>query len=98
MSKITDAARGEDCLVRIDGCPGNPEMTIWSHARWIDSGRGKSIKAPDLCGAFACTYCDGIYDGQIKRPAGLSREDVDMMWLRGHLRSLVRLRDKGVIK
>ena len=99
MSKIRKAANGEDCLVRIpDVCTFDPAKTIWSHARWYAAGRGKSIKADDLCGAFCCTDCDAVYDGQRKPPEGYTRDQVDMDWMHGHLRSLVRLRELGLVK
>ena len=98
MSRVTESARGEDCTVRIDGvCKYDPEYTIWSHARWIRAGRGKGIKAVDLAGAYACTACDAVYDGQAKPPAGMTREDVDRDWMMGHLESLVKLSQKGLI-
>ena len=98
MSKITESARDEDCLVRLPGaCSFDPAKTIWSHARWLSAGRGKSIKALDLAGAYCCTTCDGIFDGNIKMPPVMTREQVDADWCQGHFRSLVRLREKGLI-
>lgn len=99
MSKIRESARGEDCTVRLPGvCTFDPAMTIWSHARWNSAGKGKSIKAVDLAGAYACTSCDQVYDGQMKPPPGMTREQIDMDWMHGHLRSLVRLVQKGLIR
>lgn len=95
---IRDSARGEDCLVRLPGCPANPEFTIWSHNRHGRAGKGRSIKAIDLNGAYACgCYCDAIYDGQMPLPAGLTREDVELAWYHAHAESLVRLRQKGLV-
>ena len=94
---VRDSARGEDCSVRIPGCPGNPEQTIWSHAPLGAAGKGRSIKALDLCGAYACTYCDGVVDGQIKAPDGFTRLQVMLAWHDGHMRSLVLLRQKGLV-
>ena len=98
MSKITQSARGEDCLVWIPGCTHDPDRTIWSHCRLGAAGRGKSIKAVDLAGAYACTYCDSVYDGQTKPPEGWTRRDVDDAWNLGHYRSLKRLTEKGILK
>lgn len=94
---IRDSAKGEACLVRIPGCPGDPAMTIWSHARWNSAGKGKSTKALDISGAFACTYCDSIFDGQTPPPPGYTREQVDADWCQGHFRSLMRLAEKGLL-
>ena len=95
MSKIRESARGEDCQVRIIGvCSNDPQMTIWSHARWGAAGRGRGIKAHDLCGAYCCTSCDAAFDGQIRTV--YSRDEIDADWCQGHFRSLVMLIDKGL--
>jgi len=99
MSAITKSSKGEDCQVRYVGvCSHDPAKTIWSHARHGAGGRGKGIKALDIAGAFACTDCDAVYDGQRPRPAGMTREQADLDWFMGHLRSLVILCEKGLIK
>jgi hypothetical protein len=98
VSKITASANQEECLVRIPGvCTHDPATVIWSHARWGAAGRGKAIKAHDLAGAYCCTACDAVYDGQRKPPAGYTREQVDADWCMGHFRSLIRLAEKGLI-
>ena len=96
QTKITRSARGEDCQVRLEGiCSFDPEKTIWSHARWGSAGRGKSIKALDLCGAYCCVNCDAAFDGQAKTE--LTREQIDADWCQGHFRSLVILEQKGLL-
>lgn len=98
MSKIRESARGEDCTVRIPGiCHYQPEYTIWSHFRGLAGGKGMGIKSHDACGAYACTACDAVYDGQRPRPEGMTKEDVDLAWLKGHILSLVKLIKKGLI-
>lgn len=96
MSKITESARGEDCHVRYIGvCTHNPETTIWSHCRHGAAGKGKGIKALDIAGAYACTACDAAYD----QMAGtdMTRKELDYDWFMGHMRSLVTLKNKGLI-
>lgn len=88
-NKLRQSARGQDCLVRLPGvCSFNPEKTIWSHYRGSAGGKGLSLKSHDLAGAYCCTDCDAVYDGQRKRPPGVSKADVDLAWLQGHMRSL----------
>lgn len=95
---IRDSARGEECTVRLPGiCANDPAATIWSHARWLHAGKGMGTKAVDLAGAYACTSCDAVYDGQRKPPEGMMRDDVDRAWCVGHFKSLVRLAQKGLI-
>jgi hypothetical protein len=99
MSAITKSANGEVCQVRYTGiCTYDTATTIWSHCRHGAAGRGKAIKALDLAGAYACTACDSVYDGQTKRPEGMTREQADLDWYHGHVRSLVLLQQKGLIK
>jgi hypothetical protein len=98
MSKIRKSANGESCQVRIPGiCRHDPAMTIWSHYRGSAGGKGMGIKSLDLAGAYCCTACDACYDGQTKRPEGLTKDDVDLMWLEGHIRSLVVLNERGLL-
>ena len=95
---IRDSARGEDCTVRIPGaCTFDPAKTIWSHAPLGAAGKGRGIKALDLCGAYCCTACDAVIDGQAAPPPGYSRTEAITDWFFGHMRSLVRLRQKGLV-
>lgn len=95
---IRDSAKGEECLVRIPGvCRGGTEHTIWSHAPLGAAGKGRGVKSLDLAGAYCCTACDSCADGQSKRPNGMTRTDVLLAWHEGHMRSLVRLAQKGLV-
>jgi hypothetical protein len=96
-TKLRQSANGEDCTVRLPGCPCDPAKTIWSHYRGSAGGKGGAIKSTDVAGAYACTYCDAVYDGQTPRPAGMTKDDVDLAWHEGHIRSLVRLGQKGLL-
>jgi hypothetical protein len=93
---IRQSARDQECTLHLPGCPFDRAMTIWSHAPFGAAGKGMGLKSLDLCGAFACTHCDAIVDGQKPRPDGMSREQVLVEWLYGHLKSLVILRQKGL--
>lgn len=96
QQSIRDSARDEDCLILLPGCPRDRTMTIWSHNRHQRAGKGAQIKALDLCGAYGCTYCDAVYDGQRPRPEGLTEADVELAWYQAHDKSLVKLRQKGL--
>ena len=94
---IRDSARGEECTVRIVGaCTHDESMTIWSHAPLQAADKGGAIKSLDLCGAYCCTACDAVIDGQRSLPPGASRTSVLNDWFNGHMRSLVKLRQKGL--
>ena len=96
--RIRESARGEDCTVRIPGvCRAHPDYTIWSHAPLGAAGKGGGLKALCLCGAYCCTACDAVIDGQAPLPGGYSRAMALNDWFMGHMRSLVRLRQKGLV-
>ncbi len=98
QQSIRDSARGEECTVRIPGvCNHDPATSVWSHANFGAADKGGAIKAFDLCGAVACSACHDVVDGRAKPPPGYSREQVLLDWMFGHLRSLVRLRQKGLV-
>lgn len=95
---IRDSARDEECTVRITGvCNHDPKTTVWSHAPIGAAGKAGALKALDLCGCYSCAACHDVVDGRAPRPAGYSREQVLLDWFFGHLRSLVRLKQKGLV-
>ena len=97
MSSITKSANGQDCQVRIIGvCKADPAYTIWSHCRHGAAGKGKGIKAIDIAGSYACTACDADYD-QLQGVPHMTRAEVDLDWFMGHMRSLVILKNKGLV-
>lgn len=95
--RIRDSARGKECLMNLPGCCGGTESTIWSHYRGEAGGKGMALKADDLCGAYACTHCDAIYDGQKPAPQGWTQGMISFAWYDAHIRSLVILHSDGVI-
>lgn len=98
MSKIRESARGEQCAIRIPGiCTHDPAQTVWSHANGSAAGKGIGMKAIDLLGAYACFRCHAVYDRQLPLPDGMTRQDVKLAWWEGHARSLVILKQKGLI-
>ena len=95
--RIRDSARGEECTVRIVGaCTHDPAHTIWSHAPLQSAGKGRGWKSVDLAGAYCCTACDAVIDGQRPLPTGATRDSALLDWFMGHMRSLVILKQKGL--
>jgi len=98
MSAIRKSANGEECTLRIlSVCNGNPETTVWAHANGVRFGKGFGIKVDDLLGAYACSACHAVYDGQMQRPADMTKEQVELDFWRGHGESVIRLRAKGIL-
>ena len=95
---IRDSANGEQCHMRLEQvCNGRTDTTVWSHFPGLDGDRGMSLKALDAAGCYCCFACHDAIDGRAPLPAGMSRTEVVMAWMFGHLRSLVTLARKGLL-
>lgn len=61
--KLLDAARGQNCLLQIDGvCNGNPETTVAAHSNLLRHGKGRGVKAEDCYTVWACSSCHAWLD------------------------------------
>lgn len=98
VQAIRDAANGQPCEMRLMGVPFcDTATTVWAHWPGLDGDRGMGIKSLDLCGVFACAACHDVLDGRAPPPAGLTRDEVVLAFLFGHMRSLVALARKGIV-
>ena len=62
---IRDAARGQECTVRLPGvCNFDPETTVLAHIPAQAGISGVGIKPVDLSGAFMCSACHDVIDGR----------------------------------
>lgn len=99
--KITKSARGESCTLRLDGCDGGGETTVWAHSNFLEDGKGTSQKADDIFGCYACANCHDILDRRKRVPIGsdefLSKEELRDQFHRAMKVSIRRLLDNGVI-
>ncbi|MGK8471184.1 DUF1364 domain-containing protein [Stutzerimonas stutzeri] len=96
QAKLTKAARGRDCTVRIPGCPNNTETTVLAHYR-LAGTCGAGIKPNNLQGAWCCDYCHSVCDGRIKAPEGMTREDIRLAHAEGVMRTIDILVREGVV-
>jgi Protein of unknown function (DUF1364) len=97
QNRITKAARGRECMVRIDGvCNGNPETVVLAHYRMAGTC-GMGIKPNDLQGAWACSACHDLIDGRARHP-GYTRDEIEFMHMEGCFRTLDILIREGLIK
>ncbi len=94
-TKLTKAARGRDCQVRVPGlCNFNPETTVLAHYRMAGTC-GMGCKPHDIQGAWACSACHDWVDG--RRP----QQDRDLARLylaEGVMRTQAILIAEGLIK
>lgn len=97
QTKLTRAARGRDCTVRLPGCPNNTETTVLAHYR-LAGTCGIGMKPNDLQGAWACDYCHSIADGRLRAPDGLTRDDIRLYHAEGVMRTIDQLIAEGAVK
>lgn len=98
MSKITESARGEPCLVRIPGVcisGGENETTVFAHL----NGGGMGIKHPDCEGAYCCSACHDVVDGRVRnyRDSERDRDYVMLAFHEGCVRTRKKLIEKGLL-
>ncbi|MCO7055054.1 DUF1364 domain-containing protein [Pseudomonas juntendi] len=82
QTKLTKAARGRECQVRIPGiCNGNPETTVLAHYRMAGT-----------CGA--CSTCHDVCDGRSK---AIDRETARRYHAEGVMRTQAILLAEAVV-
>lgn len=94
QTKITKAARGRDCQVRLPGCPNDTETTVLAHYR-LAGTCGMGMKPNNLQGAWADCYCHDRIDQRAK--CDMSREELRLHHAEGVMRTIDILTREGVI-
>ena len=100
MSKITDSARGEDCLIRIIGvCNRDPATTVACHE---PAGSGLACKYPDTEIAYGCSACHDEVDGRTRYKNNgnpvYTRDSIMLSFYQGARRTRIILIEKELIK
>jgi len=95
QTKITRAARGRDCQVRLPGCPNDTETTVLAHYR-LAGTCGMGIKPNNLQAAWADDFCHSCIDGRIKHP-DMGREEMRLYHAEGVMRTNDMLIREGVV-
>lgn len=96
QNRITKAARGRECMVRIPGaCNGNHETVVLAHFRMAGTC-GTGYKPNDLQGAWACSSCHDAIDGRAN--IELSRLELRMYHAEGCFRTIDTMVREGLIK
>lgn len=92
QTKLTKAARGQMCQIRIPGvCNHDPETTVLAHL----PGGGMAGKTEDIFGAHACYACHREVDRETRM---VSKEDAERWHLDGMVRTIQYLLDTGQIE
>lgn len=98
MSRIREYARGQDCTIRLPHvCNWNPETTVLCHANTHRAGKGKSLKARDYLGAFGCSSCHAVLDGNTNRPRELTKDEVELAFWHGVAETQIKLEAAGLL-
>ena len=77
--KLREAARGEQCTLRLPGCDGGGETAVLAHAPF--GGKGMGTKCNDTWSLVSCHNCHSILDGRLQ--SDISREEILEACLRG---------------
>jgi hypothetical protein len=95
VSTLRKLARGQDCQVRLPGvCNFNPETTVLAHYR-LAGTCGMGIKPPDLLGAWCCSACHSVVDGQGE--SALVRDERRLAFAEAVMRTQVKLIKLGKV-
>ena len=97
MSKLRREARGRDCQVRSPVCNCDPSTVVLAHVRMVGIS-GIGMKAPDQLGAWACYPCHQLADTGRFGDAQMERDDRELLFLRGVMRTQAQLIKEGKIK
>jgi hypothetical protein len=95
QTKITKSANGERCTVRLEGCDGGGETTVFAHYS-LSGFSGRGFKSPEYMGAYCCFRCHNLIDGR-EHIANLTRNDVRLAFAEGVFRTQAKLIDKGLL-
>jgi hypothetical protein len=95
MSKLREAARGQNCTVRLIGCNHNPETTILAHLSGIRFKHGTGHKVNDMHGAWCCSNCHDQLDGRVK--STYNKDQLKLAHLEGVIETQIKLIEKGLL-
>ena len=95
VSRIRQAARGQQCQIRLPGiCNRNPETVVLAHYR-MGGTCGTGLKPPDWQAAFACSAC---HDEADRRTQYMDENEVRLAHAEGVMRTIDKLIQKGLIE
>ena len=98
MTKLTKAARGKECTVRIPGhCNFSTDTTVTAHLNGIRYGHGTGQKVSDILGADCCSDCHAVLDGR-QRCDLFTRKELKLFHLEGVMETILRRIEEGLIK
>ncbi len=94
MTDLRREAKGRPCMVCSPVCTFDTETTVLAHIR-MSGISGMGFKAPDLLGAWACYACHTLADSGRFNGIELTRDDRELLLLRGMARTQAQLLREG---
>jgi len=92
--KYRDAARGQDCKMRLSWvCNRDTETTVLAHA----NGGGMGTKKSDHEAADMCSACHDVYDGRVV-PAFWGDYTLKKEFERARLETIINRIERGILK
>jgi hypothetical protein len=67
--KLTQSAKNEECV----SCGTYDNTIVWAHSNESGHGKGMSLKAHDIFGAYLCMKCHQLFDSNPELINGVSR-------------------------
>lgn len=96
QNRITKAARGRDCQIRIPGvCNGNSETVVLAHYR-LAGTCGTGMKPPAILGAWACSSCHDAVDQ--RSSCSISRDELRLYHAEAVMRTINVLCKEGIVE
>jgi hypothetical protein len=68
---------------------------VFAHISGVRFGHGTAIKTK--LGAYACSKCHDLIDSRVKRPDGVTAQDVKIAHYEGVLETLIKMEKKRLI-
>jgi len=98
MSKLTEAARGQQCKLQIHPFCESPNTDTVVFCHFPSNDSGIAMKSPDWWGADGCGSCHDVIDGRnYGAIMDLGRKEVNACMMRGLHRTLKDRIERGLI-
>ena len=95
MTNLRKEAAHRTCMVRMPGCTQPDNDCVLAHAHTPKGIRGMGQKAPDILGAWACSYCHREYDRDTRN---FEKDQAAFWFYEGLLRTQAQLISEDKIK
>lgn len=92
--KYRDAAKGQNCTMRLPGCQNDTATVVLAHR----NGAGMGTKASDHDAADMCAHCHDIYDRRKRYPLPGDYMTAVLRFEQARLQTIINRIERGIIK